>query len=277
VTRFYIPTAPRKSKSKSGALALTSSTAALAFMMMAMPTHAQTSTMDGQTITTTTDATATAPIITIANNNVTVSNSATLSTTGVTQTVQVNSDTSGGIINNVATGIIEADSRAVNIDGDNVTLNNAGIIRGTGNQRNGTIYGNRTANGITIANSGTVDAGTGNQGAAIAIEVGGGGNPITGAINNTGTLQGRGQAASTGGTAGDGLRFFGPGLAPVYQYNGDITNSGTIASESAVGTTSGVRFANSINFGGTLTNSVLSTTPVRSALTVARLTLTAQV
>jgi len=238
---------------------------ALAVMLAtAAPAFAQTLTSqnDGETITLAMPiSVADNPVAVVANNDVTVENNTTISSTGVTQTVQVNGDTTGAIINNSAGNIIQADSRAINIDGDDATINNSGIIRGTGNQRNGTIYGNRTSNGLVINNAatGVIDAGAGNEGAAIAIEVGGGGAPITGSITNAGLLQGRGQAAASGGTAGDGLRFFGPGLAPIYQYNGDVTNSGTITSESAVGTTAGVRFANRINFGGTLTNEATGT------------------
>jgi len=252
-------------QAKKSKLAMTSSTAALAFMLAAATastTYAQISTMDGETITVTANTSSVGmPVVDIANNDVTVDNSATISTTGTTQTVQVGLGTTGAVVNNSASGIIEADSRAVNVDGRDVVINNAGIIRGTGDQRNGTIYTNRTSNGVVINNeaTGVIDAGAGNMGAGIALEIGGGGNPITGNITNAGTIQGRGQGAPTGGTAGDGVRFFGPGLVPVYQYNGDVTNSGTIASESAVGTTAGVRFANRINFGGTLTNTATGT------------------
>ncbi len=192
------------------------------------------------------------PAIEIANNDVTVQNDGSLATTGVTQTIQVNADTSGAILNNGAAGTLTADSRVINVDGDNVVINNDGSLLGTGSQRNGAIYGNRTSDNLTINNNGSIDAG--NEGAAIAIEVGGGGGPISGTIVNSGTINGRGQAAATGGTAGDGIRFFGPGLVPKYIYAGDITNNGTINSDSTQGTVAGIRFANRIGFQGTLTN-----------------------
>jgi uncharacterized protein with beta-barrel porin domain len=195
-----------------------------------------------------------APIVIIDNDDVTLDNAGTLRTNSLTQTVQVNQGTTGAIINNAATGRLEADSRVVNFDGTDATLNNDGVILGTGSQRNGAVYANRTSNNITINNnvSGTIDAGA--EGAGIAIEVGGGGASRGGSITNAGLVQGRGQAAPAGGTAGDGLRFFGPGLAPEYIYAGNITNSGTFASESAVGPTAAIRFANRIGFQGTLTN-----------------------
>ncbi|MEP2102493.1 MAG: autotransporter domain-containing protein [Parasphingorhabdus sp.] len=245
------------------------SAAALIIAMTAIPAQAQqiinngdnitvTSGADGETITAgigVISAVDAAPVVVVNNNDVTVNNDGTLRTTGVTQTIQVNQGTTGATINNGVSGVLEADSRVVNFDGTDATLNNDGIIRGTGSQRNGAVYGNRTSNNININNSATglIDAGI--EGAGIAIEVGGGGAPRGGTIVNNGTVQGRGQAAPTGGTAGDGLRFFGPGLAPEYVYNGDITNGGTINSESLQGPTAGVRFANRIGFQGTLDNS----------------------
>ncbi len=216
-----------------------------------------TSAADGETISAADGVTSTvvgAPVVVVANNDVTLDNAGTLATTGVTQTVQVNQGTTGALINNAETGRLEGESRVVNFDGTDATLNNDGVILGTGSQRNGAVYGNRTSNNITINNSatGTIDAGV--EGAAIAIEVGGGGMPRGGAITNAGTIQGRGQASPMGGTAGDGIRFFGPGLAPEYVYSGDITNSGLINSESTQGTVAGIRFANRIGFQGTLTN-----------------------
>ena len=219
-----------------------------------------TSQADGETITAAAGVTSEvsgAPVVTVANNGVTVSNAGTLRSLGTsTQVIQFNADTINGILTNLATGRLESDSRAVNIDRDGVTVNNSGTIVGTGDQRNGTIYANRSANNFTINNIGAssiIDAGEGNNGAGIALEIGGGGNTITGAISNEGTIRGRGQSTE-GGTAGDGIRFFGPGLAPVYQFNGSITNSGTIASETTSSVVSGIRFNDRINFGGTITN-----------------------
>lgn len=216
-----------------------------------------TSAADGETITAAEGVTSTvdgAPVVVVANNDVTLDNAGTLETAGVTQTVQVNQGTTGVVINNAESGVLLAESRVVNFDGSNAALNNDGLILGTGSQRNGAVYANRTSNNITINNSetGTIDAGV--EGAGIAIEVGGGGAPRGGAITNAGTIQGRGQASPMGGTAGDGIRFFGPGLAPDYVYEGDITNSGLINSESTQGTVAGIRFANRIGFQGTLTN-----------------------
>ncbi|MDM3871337.1 CHRD domain-containing protein [Porticoccus sp. W117] len=159
-------------------------------------------------------------------------------------------DHSGSLVTNEADGVISSDSRAVNIDGDGLTFVNEGEVLGTGDQRNGTIYSDSTANNYTIDNSGLVDAGDGNNGAAIALQLGASGDTDF-SLSNSGTLQGRGQGAADQGVAGDGLRLFTPGSTFV----GDIDNSGTIDSESAVGPTAGVRVANGVNFQGTLTNS----------------------
>ena len=255
----------RRKALASGGLLLGTSTLA---MLVSGAAHAQqvindgdnmtvTSAVDGETITAGSGVTSTvdgAPVVVVANNAVTLNNSGTLATTGVTQTVQVNQGTSGTVINNALTGRLEGQSRVINVDGRDVTINNDGVIIGTGSQRNGAVYGNRTSNNININNSatGVIDAGV--EGAAIAIEVGGGGNPIGGAITNDGIISGRGQAPAMGGTAGDGIRFFGPGVAPAYIYEGTITNNGVIESESLQGTVAAIRFADRIGFQGELNN-----------------------
>jgi len=247
---------------------LLTTSASLIAVLVAAPLGAQTvindgdnatvtSAEDGETISADAGVTSVvdgAPVVVVDTSDVIVDNAGTLATTGVTQTMQVNQGTTGAIINNLETGRLEADSRVVNFDGTDAALNNDGVILGTGSQRNGAVYANRTSNNIAINNSatGSIDAGV--EGAGIAIEVGGGGAPRGGAITNAGTIQGRGQASAMGGTAGDGIRFFGPGLAPEYVYEGDITNSGLINSESTQGTVAGIRFANRIGFQGTLTN-----------------------
>ena len=217
-----------------------------------------TSAADGETISAAAGVTSEvngAPVVIFDNNDVVLNNAGTLRTLGVTQTVQINELTTGGVVHNAITGVLEAESRVIDIQGDGFTLNNEGIIRGIGNQRNGAVYANRTANDFAINNIGAgsiIDAGAGNNGAGVSIELGGG--LINGAITNDGLIQGRGQDAAPANTAGDGIRLFGPGLAPSYTFVGDITNSGTIDSESAVGPVAGVRISNNINFQGALEN-----------------------
>ena len=70
--------------------------------------------------------------------------------------------------------MISSDSRAFNIDGEGLTLNNEGTIEGTGAQRNGTVYSDGTANNFNVNNSGTIDAGV--EGSGFAAEIGEDGN-----------------------------------------------------------------------------------------------------
>ena len=153
-------------------------------------------------------------------------------------------------------GTIQSDSRAFNIDGTGVDLTNAGDILGTGDQRNGTVYADGTADDFSVRNlaSGTIDAGEGNQGSGFGAEIGGaadGANSFT--LDNAGTIQGRGNAAAGTPLAGDGVRIGNVGNVGVT--DAVITNSGTITSEGANGTVAGVRVVNGIDFKGELTNS----------------------
>ena len=154
-------------------------------------------------------------------------------------------------------GTIQSDSRAVNIDGTGVALENFGDILGTGDQRNGTVYSDATADNYVIVNqrSGVIDAGLGNQGAGIALQTGSTpGDTVNAEVVNRGTIDGRGQAAADSGLAGDGLRIFSGAEGGGTTFRGDITNSGRISSESAVGPTAGLRVANGVGFEGTITN-----------------------
>ena len=145
------------------------------------------------------------------------------------------------------------------IDGDGATLNNDGQIIGTGDQRNGTVYTNATATDFTLNNTGTIDAGAGNLGAGFSAEGVAEGTVIN--VNNSGTIQGRGQAGAGLATAGDGIRFERTRVAGALDattsavFSGTIENSGTIASESLQGTAAGIRFVNGVSFNGTINNS----------------------
>ena len=103
--------------------ALFYTSASMIALLVAAPASAQqvindgdntpvTSLADGDTITADTGVTsivAGAPVVTIANNDVTVENAGTLATSGVTQTIQVNQGTTGATITNAATGRLEGD------------------------------------------------------------------------------------------------------------------------------------------------------------------------
>ena len=68
---------------------------------------------------------------------------------------------SSGTLDNFRGGVISSDSRAVEIEGNGISVRNFGDIVGTGDQRNGTIYTNATAEDVSISNfiGGTIDAG----------------------------------------------------------------------------------------------------------------------
>ena len=161
-----------------------------------------------------------------------------------------NGGESSGTLRNY--GTVSSDSRAVNIGGDGIQVQNYGKILGTGDQRNGTIYSDATADNFSISNYryGVIDAGEGNQGAGIALQLG---SRTDADIYNSGLIQGRGQADATTGLAGDGIRLF-SGVEGESTFRGDITNHGRILSESDVGPTAGVRVANGVGFDGTITN-----------------------
>ena len=164
---------------------------------------------------------------------------------------------SSGSLDNFRGATVSSDSRAVNIQGDGVSVRNFGDIIGTGNQRNGTIYTDAVAENFSISNfsGGTIDAGLGNDGAGISLQVGDESNDVvSGTILNNfgGVIQGRGQAASNTPGAGDGIRVNNGAEGTVF--DSSIVNNGLISSESNQGTAAGVRFADGVAFDGTLVN-----------------------
>ncbi len=160
-------------------------------------------------------------------------------------------DHTGGVFNNLETGVISSDSRAFNIDGIGLEVNNAGEIVGTDSQRNGTVYADGTAQDFTFNNkeTGVVDAGEGNEGSGFGAEIAGE-NAFT--LNNDGLIQGRGNAAAGTNAAGDGIRIGNVGNAGTF--TGSITNAGTVLSEGANGTVGAFRAVNNVNFQGQLFN-----------------------
>lgn len=152
-------------------------------------------------------------------------------------------------------GLVQSDSRALNIDGDGLTVVNAGVIIGTGDQRNGTIYSDDTASNFTFVNTAgaLVDAGVGNQGAAFSLSQGFDNGVIL--IRNFGDIIGRGQAEASSPLAGDGIRLEADGPDATGLFEGIIDNRGFLGSESEVGATAGFRAVNGLDFAGTLFNS----------------------
>ncbi len=160
-------------------------------------------------------------------------------------------------------GLIESGSRAVNLDGDNVTFNNRGDVLGTGNQRNGTVYIDGTGDDITINNQrrGVIDAGEGNLGDGIAIQVGSGSeDALNDNINliNRGNIAGRGQAEFAGGrltpNGSSGVRFFNGSGEPEATVTGSFINSGSITAEVDAGFLGAVLVEDGVSFQGTINN-----------------------
>ena len=152
---------------------------------------------------------------------------------GGTNAINFVNGAGSGSVTNLSTGVISSDSRAINIGGP-VAIQNAGQIIGTGDQRNGTVYSDSSADNFSIDNSGSIDAGAGNQGAGFSAELSAAGNDFS--INNSGTLAGRGDAGAGLATAGDGIRLERSRVDGALDgtttglFTGDITNSGTISS-----------------------------------------------
>ena len=158
-------------------------------------------------------------------------------------------------------GLIASGSRALNLDGDNITVNNAGRIIGTDSQRNGTLYVDGTGDNITINNQrgGRINPQTGSSGSGISVQVGTANGLGEGSddletsvnINNQGSIQGRGNE-----NVPAGIRFFvGSGLEQA-TFTGNITNgrNGVITSAQDAGILieSGVEFEGNIVNNGTI-------------------------
>ena len=130
-------------------------------------------------------------------------------------------------------GLITSTSRAVNLGADDNTLINRGRIETSDDPRNGTVYGDITANNIVIENEedGVIDVGEGNNGDAISLELG---PVVSGSIVNEGLIQGRGEAV--GNNQASAVRLYsGPDqpedLPSVF--TGDVVNedAGTLTAE----------------------------------------------
>ncbi|NOD94641.1 CHRD domain-containing protein [Ruegeria sp. HKCCD4884] len=164
---------------------------------------------------------------------------------------------SSGSLDNFRGAVISSDSRAVDIQGQGIDVRNFGDIVGTGDQRNGTIYTNATAEEVSISNftGGTIDAGEGNQGAGISLQIGdeAGDRVQTDVFNGFGaTIQGRGQTAANTPLAGDGIRIDDGAEGTILET--EIINSGLISTESNQGTAAGLRIADGANAEGEILN-----------------------
>lgn len=171
--------------------------------------------------------------------------------------VQFAGPASAGALDNFRGGVISSDSRAVDVQGEGVALRNFGDIVGTDDQRNGTVYADGGADDFSISNfaGGVIDAGEGNLGAGVSLQIGDApGAEVEGALFNGfgATIQGRGQAAANTTQAGDGVRIDDGAEGAVF--DADIFNAGLISTESDQGTAAGVRIADGVAAEGRILN-----------------------
>lgn len=139
-------------------------------------------------------------------------------------------EVSGSLIN---TGAITSTSRAINIGGSDIKVVNKGKIITTADPRNGVVYSDQTANNFDILNEGLIDVGEGNNGDAIALQLGA---EVEGSISNTGLVRGRGLPDGapdnqTNQAAAIRLYWGNDSGSDVALFDGDIINEGTLAAE----------------------------------------------
>jgi hypothetical protein len=144
-------------------------------------------------------------------------------------------------------GRIESASRAVNLDGTGVVLENTGEIVTMDDPRNGAIYSNVTADGFAIRNHGLIDAGEGQNGDAVSLELD---EAVSAEIHNTGEILGRGEAMGSGQASG--VRLF--SVTDGSKFTGNIHNEGLISSEATAGISAGVLVENGVSFHGSIQN-----------------------
>lgn len=156
------------------------------------------------------------------------------------------------VVFNGANGSITSASRAVNIDGDGLTLVNAGVISHTGDARNGVVYADDTADGYGITNTarGVIDAGEGLNGDAVSLQLG---DEVHAGIVNAGHVLGRGEAALSG--LASGVRLFSGAADGSSLFRGTIDNAGRITSEATTGISAGVLVEDGVSFRGEIHNS----------------------
>ncbi|MEO1461622.1 MAG: hypothetical protein AAFU82_05005 [Pseudomonadota bacterium] len=151
-------------------------------------------------------------------------------------------------------GRIQSDSRAVNIDGSGVELENYGRINGTDDQRNGTVYADGTADNYKIVNhkSGLIDAGRGNDGSAVSLQTGDeDGDAVTAHVKNYGLIRGRGDSTE-GNDIGDGVRIFSGVENAIFV--GDVINHGRIFATNDSDAAVGIRIEDGVSLSGKIVN-----------------------
>ncbi len=169
-----------------------------------------------------------------------------------------NGGTSSGALQNF--GTITSASRAVNIGGQDITLQNFGEILTSASPRDGVVYTDQSALSYSIVNEsrGLIDVGEGNDGDAISLQLGA---DVTGSVINRGTVIGRG--VPVGNNRATAVRLRQGTITDLSVFNGDIENSGTLTSETdaAVLIEDGVQLNGEIINRGTINGGVVAGSP----------------
>lgn len=163
-----------------------------------------------------------------------------------------------GTLRNLEGGVITSASRAVNIGGNGNQVINAGLITTSADPRNGTVYADQSANNFRIINeaTGVIDVGAGLNGDAVALQLG---SDVNGSIINRGTILGRGNPDGPQNNATNqatAIRLYhGDQAGSISVFNGDIRNlgSGLLSSE----TDHAILIENQVQFNGNIINSGL--------------------
>jgi hypothetical protein len=161
-------------------------------------------------------------------------------------------DHSQATIVNEEGAVISSQSRAVNIDGEGLTLINEGEIVVNGNARNGVIYANNGADGYSITNeeTGVIRGTFATVSDAISLELD---ESTSASITNSGTIFGTG--GTLGGEVASGVRLFSDDPQRGSDFTGDIVNTGMILSEARGGVSAAILVQDGVNFTGSITNS----------------------
>ncbi|MEM8692672.1 MAG: M10 family metallopeptidase C-terminal domain-containing protein [Pseudomonadota bacterium] len=149
-------------------------------------------------------------------------------------------------------GEVRSDSRAIDIVGIGTKIFNYGDITGTGDQRNGTVYADRTADDYKILNlkGGLIKAQDG--GSAVSLQTGdANGDVVLAGVKNLGRIIGGGDA-ETGNQVGDGVRLFSSVKDAVI--DGDIFNAGLVRASKYSDAAVGISIEDGIKLDGAILN-----------------------
>jgi hypothetical protein len=153
----------------------------------------------------------------------------------------------------VNTGRIASESRAVNIDGVGLTLENDGDIQTTRDARNGVVYANNGATGYTIRNGedGVIGDDPAVNADAVSLEVD---DSAEGFVYNHGRIAGTGEAVGNGQASG--VRVFSANPDTGSDFTGEIRNheGGQITAQAQLGVSAAILIQDGVNFSGRIVN-----------------------